>query len=293
VRVRAPHGFVRLTVDGQPPTVDDVQGEEGAGQERRFGRLTEPSDDLLTYGSYLKIPELLSLQQLRSDPPVHDELLFIVVHQAYELWFKQVLFELESIRDRMFAGDAERARHYLVRVHVIERVLIDHIEVLQSMSPQDFLAFRALLTPASGFQSVQFRELEFLSGLKDERYLRDMASEPDERARLERRLSEPTLWEGFCALMDTNGFPMPADDAEVRRVSLAAMARGDRELFAVSEGLLDHDESLSIWRFHHVLMVEREIGAKRGTGGSSGVDYLRSTLEKRCFPELWGLRSHL
>ena len=233
------------------------------------------------------------MQQLRSDPPVHDELLFIVVHQAYELWFKQVLFELESIRDRMFAGDAERARHYLVRVHAIERVLIDHIEVLQSMSPQDFLAFRALLTPASGFQSVQFRELEFLSGLKDERYLRDVASEPDERARLERRLSEPTLWEGFCALMDTNGFPMPADDAELRRVSLVAMARGDRELFAISEGLLDHDESLSIWRFHHVLMVEREIGAKRGTGGSSGVDYLRSTLDKRCFPELWGLRSHL
>ncbi len=282
-----------MTVDGRAPTVGGVAGDEGGGRERRFGQLTEPSESLLTYSSYLKIPDLLSLQQLRSDPPVHDELLFIVVHQAYELWFKQVLFELESIRDRMFAGDAERARHYLVRVHAIERVLIDHIEVLQSMSPQDFLAFRALLTPASGFQSVQFRELEFLSGLKDERYLRDVASEPDERARLERRLSEPTLWEGFCALMDTNGFPMPADDAELRRVSLVAMARGDRELFAISEGLLDHDESLSIWRFHHVLMVEREIGAKRGTGGSSGVDYLRSTLDKRCFPELWGLRSHL
>jgi tryptophan 2,3-dioxygenase len=139
---------------------------EGAGRERRFGQLTEPSGDLLTYGSYLKIPELLSLQQLRSDPPVHDELLFIVVHQAYELWFKQLLFELESVRDRMFVGDAERARHYLVRVHAIERVLIEHIQVLQSMSPQDFLAFRALLTPASGFQSVQFRELEFISGLK-------------------------------------------------------------------------------------------------------------------------------
>ena len=100
------------------------------GRERRFGQLTEPTAELLTYGSYLKIPELLSLQQLRSDPPVHDELLFIVVHQAYELWFKQLLFELESVRDRMFAGDAERARHYLVRVHAIERVLIEHIEVL-------------------------------------------------------------------------------------------------------------------------------------------------------------------
>ena len=189
---------------------------EGAGRERRFGQLTEPSDDLLTYGSYLKIPELLSLQQLRSDPPVHDELLFIVVHQAYELWFKQLLFELESVRDRMFAGDAERARHYLVRVHAIERVLIEHIQVLQSMSPQDFLAFRTLLTPASGFQSVQFRELEFISGLKDERYLQDVAAEAEERARLERRLAEPTLWDGFCALLETSGYPMPADDADVR-----------------------------------------------------------------------------
>jgi tryptophan 2,3-dioxygenase len=270
-----------------------VSDAEGAGRERRFGQLTEPSEELLTYGSYLKLPELLSLQQLRSDPPVHDELLFIVVHQAYELWFKQLLFELESIRDRMLAGDADRARHYLVRVHAIERVLIEHIEVLQSMSPQDFLAFRTLLTPASGFQSVQFREIEFVSGLKDERYLQDVASEPAERARLERRLTEPTLWDGFCTLLETNGYPMPADDADVRRVSLVAMARDHRELFTVSEGLLDHDESLSIWRYHHVLMVEREIGAKRGTGGSSGVDYLRSTLDKRCFPELWGLRSHL
>ncbi len=267
--------------------------EDGAGRERRFGELTEPSADLLTYGSYLKIPELLSLQQLRSDPPVHDELLFIVVHQAYELWFRQLLFELESIRECMFAGDAERARHYLVRVHTIERVLIEHIEVLESMSPQDFLAFRTMLTPASGFQSAQFREIEFISGLKDERYLDDMASEPDERARLERRLAEPTLWEGFCALLDAKGYPMPADDGSTRRISLSAMARDHAEVFAVSEGLLDHDESFAIWRFHHVLMVEREIGAKRGTGGSSGVEYLRSTLDKRFFPELWGLRSHL
>ena len=271
----------------------DVSDGEGVGRERRFGQLTEPSADLLTYGSYLKIPELLSMQQLRSDPPVHDELLFIVVHQAYELWFKQLLFELESVRERMFAGDAERARHYLVRVHAIERVLIEHIQVLQSMSPQDFLAFRTLLTPASGFQSVQFRELEFLSGLKEERYLQDVAADPEERARLERRLAEPTLWDGFCALLETNGCPMPGDDAAVRLTSLVAVARDHRDLFAVSEGLLDHDESFSVWRFHHVLMVEREIGAKRGTGGSSGVDYLRSTLDKRFFPELWGLRSHL
>jgi tryptophan 2,3-dioxygenase len=264
------------------------------GRERRFGHVTERAEDgLLTYGSYLRVPELLGLQELRSEPPVHDELLFIVVHQTYELWFKQLLFELGSVRDRMLAGDAGRSRHVLARVAAIERVLIEHIEVLETMSPQDFLEFRALLSPASGFQSTQFREIEFLSGLKDERFLDDLAASTDERARMERRLAEPTLWDGFVALLEVNGFPMPADDADARRRSLVQMAREQRELFSVSEGLLDHDEAIARWRYLHVLMVEREIGAKRGTGGSSGVEYLRTTLDKRFFPELWGLRSHL
>ena len=266
------------------------------GQVRRMGRLTEQAEEgLLTYGGYLKVPELLSLQQLRSDPPVHDELLFIVVHQAYELWFKQLLFELASVRDHMIAGEDERARHELTRVRAIERVLIEHIEVLETMTPQDFLEFRTLLTPASGFQSVQFREVEFLSGLKDPRYLQDLAAVPDDLARLARRLEEPSVWDGFCSLLERHGLPMPSDDADARRVSLLAIAddRAHAALFAVSEGLLDHDESFSTWRYHHVLMVEREIGAKRGTGGSSGVEYLRSTLGKRFFPELWELRSLL
>jgi len=263
-----------------------------------MGQLTEPTEEgLLTYGEYLKIPELLSLQQLRSDPPVHDEHLFIVVHQAYELWFKQLLFELESIRDRMLHNDPERARHELRRVHAIERVLIEHIEVLQTMTPQDFLAFRTHLAPASGFQSVQFREIEFVSGLRDARYVEDLAASPEERARLERRLREPTLWDAFRALLEANGLPTPAGDEgeEVRRDSLLRIAREplNASLFAVSEGLLDHDESFAIWRSNHVLMVEREIGAKRGTGGSSGVSYLRTTLGKRFFPELWDLRSYL
>jgi tryptophan 2,3-dioxygenase len=267
------------------------------GRQRRFGRTSEEANevevDLLTYGGYLKLPELLSLQQLLSVPAVHDELLFIVVHQAYELWFKQLLFELESVRDRLFEGDTERARHYLKRVHAIERVLIEHIEVLETMSPQDFLAFRDHLAPASGFQSAQFRELEFISGLKDERLLGDLAASPEERGRLERRMAEPTLWDGFCTLMESNGFPMPADDEDRRTASLVGMAREQRELFSVSEAMLDHDESVARWRSLHVLMVEREIGAKRGTGGSSGVGYLRTTLDKRFFPELWGLRGDL
>jgi tryptophan 2,3-dioxygenase len=266
----------------------------GPGKQRRFGRLTDEAEEgLLTYGSYLNIPDLLDLQQLRSDPHVHDELLFIIVHQAYELWFKQLLFELTSVRDRMFALEAERARHLLARVHTIERVLIGQIEILQTMTPQDFLEFRDHLAPASGFQSAQFREIEFLSGLKDERFLEDLAASTEERERLRRRLDEPTLWDAFLYLLERSGYPMPGGDEERRVASLTAMARERSELFAVSEGLLDHDGSLAEWRYRHVLMVEREIGARRGTGGSSGVGYLRTTLDKRCFPELWGLRSHL
>jgi tryptophan 2,3-dioxygenase len=270
--------------------------EETEGRVRRMGRLTEPTaEGLLTYGEYLAVPELISLQRLRSDPAVHDELLFIVVHQAYELWFKLLIFELETVRDRMIDGDAERAAHYLTRVRAIERVLIDHIEVLETMSPQDFLEFRSLLTPASGFQSAQFREIEFLSGLKQRGYLNDLAASPDELRRLARRLDEPTVWDGFVALLERNGLDMPEEDEEARRESLLRMAREpDRAaLFRVAEGLVDHDEAFARWRSHHVLMVEREIGAKKGTGGSAGVEYLRSTLDKRFFPELWGLRSHL
>jgi tryptophan 2,3-dioxygenase len=265
----------------------------GDRTERRFGRTSRSYEGLLTYGEYLELPELLSLQRLRSDPPVHDELLFIVVHQAYELWFKQLLFELESVRDRLFADDGERARHYLTRIRAIERVLIEHLEVLETMSPQDFLDFRDHLAPASGFQSAQFRELEFLSGLKDPRFLDDLASAPEERARLERRLEEPTLWDAFCSMLDRHGLPMPADEPDRRAASLAEMAREQGELFAVSEGLLDHDENVARWRSLHVLMVEREIGSKAGTGGSAGIGYLRTTLGKRFFPELWGLRSAL
>jgi tryptophan 2,3-dioxygenase len=254
------------------------------------------SGEGLSYGSYLRVPELLSQQHLLSDPPAHDELLFIIVHQAYELWFKELLFELETVRDLILAGDVERARHLLHRVHAIERVMIEQIPVLESMSPQDFLEFRANLTPASGFQSVQFREIEFLSGLKNPAYLDQVGESEDDAARLRRRLSEPTLWDGFTALLELRGLTMPVDDAEARAGSLVRVAR-DRaafgDLFYLAEDLVTYDELFSEWRHRHVLMVERQIGSKTGTGGSSGASYLRTTLGKRFFPELWELRSHL
>src|SRR3989442_2588688 len=159
----------------------------------------------LSYGSYLKIPELLDLQNGLSHE--HDELLFIVAHQAYELWFKVVLFELEAARDRIDRDDIFFARHHLMRVHTIERLLVEQIEVLETMSPQDFLAFRSKLAPASGFQSVQFREIEFLSGLKEPKYVDLLEATPEEMARLQRRLDEPSVDDSFRALIKRRGAP--------------------------------------------------------------------------------------
>jgi tryptophan 2,3-dioxygenase len=255
----------------------------------RFGE----EDRELSYGSYLRVPELLSLQTLLSDPPAHDELLFIVIHQAYELWFRELLFELESVRACLFEGDTRRARHYLRRIHTIDRLLIEMIPILETMSPQEFLEFRHNLSPASGFQSVQFREVERISGLREPGFLRRLGDR--ERDRLRRRLEEPTLWDAFCSAMERAGFPMPADDPEARRASLVRLAKDEgtyTELFAVAESLVTHDELIATWRLRHVLMVERQIGGKTGTGGS-GASYLRTTLDKRFYPELWDLRSYL
>jgi len=242
------------------------------------------------------VGELLALQRPQATPQAHDELLFIVVHQAYELWFKQILFELCSSVEEMTLGAPARARHLLERVHAIERVLIEQVAVLESMSPQDFLEFRTNLAPASGFQSVQFREIEFVSGLKERGYLERLELSSEELGRLERRLASPTLWDGFCALLGSRGLAMPADDEPTRRESLLRVARERQEFsdeFYLSEALLTHDELFAIWRQRHVLMVERQIGTKSGTGGSTGAAYLRSTLHKRFYPELWELRSYL
>jgi tryptophan 2,3-dioxygenase len=266
----------------------------GSRETRRMGRISD-EEGQLSYGSYLRIPQLLELQTPVAEPPAHDEHLFIVVHQAFELWFKEIVFELASARDEMFAGETYRPRHYIERVHAILRILIEQIAVLETMSPQDFLEFRSNLSPASGFQSVQFREIEFVSGLKRKGHRR-LAETDEERQRLDRRLAEPTVWDGFRALMERNSLPMPEDDEDARRASLLKMVR-DREafaeIFALSEALLTYDELFAQWRVHHILMVEREIGSKTGTGGSSGAEYLRGTLDSRFFPELWALRSHL
>ena len=256
----------------------------------------------LTYGSYLHLDQLLSAQRLESRPPAHDELLFITIHQVYELWFKQLLHEAETVRDALVSTRADSegrdlwfCRHLLTRMHVIERVLVQQIDVLETMTPQDFLEFRQRLAPASGFQSVQFRELEFLSGAKDPAFLgrlRDLTD--DERERLQRRLAEPSLWDAFLTVLTKAG--LDAGNEDEVRASLLTVAR-DRatydEIWELSERLLDHDEMAGRWRARHVLMVERQIGTKSGTGGSTGAPYLRSRVGLHYFPQLWELRSWL
>jgi tryptophan 2,3-dioxygenase len=218
---------------------------------------------------------------------------------VYELWFKLLLFELTGARDAMMAGGSPEsvwtARHLLERARAIELVLTAQLPVLETMTPQDFLAFRSLLAPASGFQSVQFREIEFLSGLKDRRYLDRLRGVTDEELqRLRRRLDEPTLWDGFLELLRARGFAVDGDDevkATLLEIARAQPHHGD--LWDISELLLDHDELSAQWRARHVFMVERQIGTKSGTGGSTGGPYLRSRVEVRYFPLLWELRSWL
>ncbi len=262
-----------------------------ASEGRSFGE----EGARLTYGSYLRLPELLDQQRPASEPPAHDELLFITIHQVYELWFQQLLHELEAVRAAMFDGRAWQARALLSRVHSIERVLVGQVEVLETMTPQDFLAFRSRLAPASGFQSVQFREAEFLSGAKDPDFLaRFTALTEAERARLERRLTEPTLWDAFLHLLRGRGLAIDSDEAIT--ASLLTVAR-DRDTHGdawdLAEALVEHDANAWLWRSRHVVMVERQIGTKSGTGGSSGGPYLRGRLPLRYYPLLWELRNHL
>jgi tryptophan 2,3-dioxygenase len=261
------------------------------GSDRRFGE----EGARLSYGSYLRLPALLDQQVPESRPAAHDELLFITIHQVYELWFQLLLHELGDARDRMLAGEDYPPRLRLQRAHAVERVMIEQVDVLETMTPQDFLAFRSLLAPASGFQSVQFREIEFLSGAKDPAYLDRLghASEA-ERERLARRLAEPSLWDGFVVLLGKSGFDVSTEQS--RRQALLAVSR-DRGAYGpvwdLAEALVEHDAMFARWRSRHVLMVERQIGTKSGTGGSTGAPYLRRRLDLRFFPELWDLRSYL
>jgi tryptophan 2,3-dioxygenase len=265
---------------------------------RNFGE----EGGLLTYGSYLRIPELLAQQVPEVSPPAHDELLFIIVHQTYELWFKQLLHELTAVRDAMLNEGSDAAgrqiwlaRHLLHRVHVIERLLVSQIDVLETMTPQDFLEFRAALAPASGFQSVQFRELEFLSGAKDPNFVgRFRALTQDEHDRLTARLAQPSLWDAFVDVLRDRGLAVDTDKQILASLVTVARHRPHYDdLWQLAEDLLTHDELAGLWRARHVQMVERQIGTKSGTGGSTGAPYLHRRVPLRYYPLLWELRDSL
>lgn len=265
---------------------------------------TDHSNADFTYGSYLKIPELLSLQQCVSideetGEPEHDETLFIIIHQVYELWFKQMLHELDYIAALLNNDNVNGARHHLKRVLKILKTLVGQIDVLETMTPAEFASFRNFLASASGFQSAQFRELEFMLGVKDRIQLDWFPG--DEGARLAERYAAPTLWDAFVGVLHRNGYDIPSEvlDRDVTQpivpnnaLQAVIVERYSDEGFAgLCETLTDLDEGLQEWRYRHVVMVRRTIGTKPGTGGSDGASYLATTLFKPAFPDLWAIRT--
>ncbi|MCA9053655.1 MAG: hypothetical protein KDA75_07445 [Planctomycetaceae bacterium] len=257
----------------------------------------------LTYGAYLKINELLALQQPQSSPAHHDEMLFIVIHQAYELWFKLILHEMEEAIHYMNEGRILRALHFVRRIVEVMKLLVAQIHILETMTPVEFLGFRDKLNPASGFQSVQFREVEYLGGLKNDTYVQAFQGQPELQERLRKRLAQPGLRETYYDLLARLGFEAPAelelnDQTQKSKIMSSLVEIYQRpedhlELYLLSEALVEFDLQLGLWREHHVRVVERSIGYKRGTGGSKGVAYLESTVGKKCFPHLWEVRTYL
>ena len=258
----------------------------------------------VTYSSYLKLDELLSLQRPLSDGPEHDETLFIVIHQVYELWFKELLHELDYLVGLLGRRDSARALHTLKRVLTILKVVVAQIDVLETMTPLEFLSFRERLESGSGFQSFQFRELEFLLGAKNAAALDRYPAGSPARLGLERRLAAPTLWDAFLNFLAASGRAVPraALERDVREPvtpseelqgALVELYRSDPLLASLCERLVDLDEGVQEWRYRHVKMVQRTIGEKRGTGGSEGARYLMSTLNRPLFPDLWAIRSRL
>lgn len=259
----------------------------------------------LSYNDYLSVADLIGLQKCRSDPAHHDELLFITIHQAYELWFKQILHELDAAIAFMNDDRLAAAARALKRVVEIEKLLVNQIHILESMTPISFLGFRDELNPASGFQSMQFREIEFISGLKNESILKEFRADAFAYERLQKRFADQSLADSFFAALRKRGLDAPADEEGEVEAKVAYHRRTQAVLeilthfeqryeeFQLAEMLLEHDEFFSLWRFHHIKMVERMVGTKRGTGGSEGVGYLRTTLDKKFFPELWEARTFL
>lgn len=260
----------------------------------------------VTYSTYLKVNELLGLQKRVTH--AHDELQFIVVHQVFELWFQLLIYELESIRGAIQKDDIQGALHLFKRAHEIIKTITASFGVIETMRPYDFLEFRSKLQPASGFQSRQFREIEFMSGAKDPVYLHAFEGDPQAMTALKLRLDQPTLWDAYVQLLKKRGLPVNDEAQIVQSVIRVQKDPKLADLNGLTEAMIEYDELFALWRRRHVLMTERMIGAKPGTGkktvdkivregyhsmGSGGVDYLKSTLGKKFFPLLWEARTFM
>ncbi len=260
-----------------------------------------PGDPELTYATYLKLDQLLALQRPRSEPEEHDELLFIVIHQVYELWFRLLLHELDKIARDFSANDLFGAVATLKRARTVMKTLVGQLDILETMTPMSFSGFRSRLDTASGFQSVQFRELEFVLGLKRAELLRTFDPQAPGRPDLERRLHAPSLIDRFYDFLEHRGVAIPSElrardvtlpavPSEAVQEGLCALYREQPDVAILLELMTDFDEGLQEWRYRHVKLTERTIGNKTGTGGSSGVEFLKRTLFKPLFEDLWAIR---
>lgn len=258
----------------------------------------------LTYWSYLKLDELLKLQHEKSDPPEHDEMLFIVIHQVYELWFKLLMHELEKIKRDFSGNDLFGAIATFKRARTMMKTLVGQLDILETMTPMSFTSFRDRLEDASGFQSAQFREMEFVLGYKRPDMLKYQKSNEPHFLVLERRLSEPSLIDHFYQFLVARGVVVPGSllERDLTRSNepnvtvqdgLFRLYKSVPELTILFELMTDFDEGLQEWRYRHVKLVERTIGSKHGTGGSPGVAFLKESLFKPIFPDLWAIRHRL
>lgn len=280
--------------------------EQDPNAQKHHLGIAKYGEGALSYNNYLKVEELKGLQVCMSDPPHHDEPLFIIIHQTYELWFKLILHEIDEAMRLLNEGNVVRATWFMRRVATIfKQVLVNQIHILETMMPVDFLGFRSKLNPASGFQSSQFREIEFATGMKEPRVLQFFANEPGALEQMQKRLDQPSLSDAFYDLLVARGFSVATSivedeseqclEAHQQRVQelrkIYEHPENYYDLYELAETLVDLDENIALWRTHHVTVVERIIGFKKGTGGSEGVGYLRSTLVKRGFPDLWNVRT--
>ena len=261
--------------------------------------MSSQTNQSVTYSSYLALDQLLGAKNLTSTDSgevEHDELLFIIIHQVYELWFKQLLHELYFAIKNFSNGELGLVLHTLKRIRTIFKVIVGQLDVLETMTPLQFSSFRDRLASSSGLQSFQFRELEFALGLTDpgalDRYV--VGSAPHKR--LQKRLKQPTIWTGFLQFLITRNLDVPTNattpDPRVQDI-LISIYKSDAELTQICEALIDVDEGRQEWRYRHVKMDQRTIDTKSGTSGTDGVEYLKSTLDKHLFPDLWAVRAKL